>query len=123
MRNLDQVLSCFPSILDWRDAYLNDGRQRILGDAPGFSVEIILGSSLDHVGIFSSTEERPEMISVIAMFLENQCSASVVIDQAREYLGEQPDGIFRAMLGRHALTLSRVQQQTHFRVFPATELS
>ncbi len=118
MRNLDQVLNCFPSILDWKDAYLNDGRQRILGDAPGFSVEIILGSSLDHFGIFSSTEERPEMISVIAMFLENQCSASVFIDQAREFLREQPDGIFQAMLGRHALTLSRVQQQIHFRFFP-----
>ncbi len=36
MRDLEQVLGCFPSILDWRDAYLNDGRQRILGDAPEF---------------------------------------------------------------------------------------
>lgn len=122
MRNLDLVLSCFPSILDWRDAYLNDGRQRILGEAPGFSVEIILGSSLDHVGIFSNMEERPEMISVIAMFLENKCSASTVIDHAREFLAEQPDATFRAMLGSHALTLSRVQQQTHFRVFPSAEL-
>ncbi len=87
-----------------------------------FSVEIILGSSLDHVGIFSSMEERPEMLTVIAMFLENRCLASAVIDLAREFLAEKPDEIFRAMLGNHALTLSRVQRQTHFRVFPAAEL-
>lgn len=122
MRNLDQVLSCFPSILDWQDAYLDDGRQRILGDAPGFSVEIVLDSSLDHVGIFSHMEERPEMLSVIALFLESQISASAVIDQAREFFTEKPEGVFRAMLGNHGLTLARVNQQTHFRVFPTTEL-
>jgi hypothetical protein len=122
MRDLNEILNCFPSVLDWRDIYLDDGRQRILGDAPGFSVEIILGSSLDHIGIFSSAEDRPEMLSVMAMFLENQDSASMVLDRSKMFFTEKPDGIFHAILGTHTLTISHIKECTHFRVSPSTDL-
>ncbi len=119
MPDLDQILACFSSITDWRDVYLDDGRQRILGDAGRFSVEIILGSSLDHVGIFSEDQELTEMLSVMEVFLESRDSALVIWDRARTALAQNPDVPFHSILGSHTLTVFRIEGHTHFRVSPS----
>lgn len=121
MRELDQILSCFPTVSDWQDIYLDDNRQRLLGEAQGISVEIILGGSLDHVGIFSRETECPEMLSVMEVFLGSQESASAVLIRARDYFRRQPDGIFHAILGAHTLSIANVGNETHFRVSPSTD--
>lgn len=116
MPDLDQILRCFPSISDWQDSYLDDRRQRLLGDAADFSVEIILGNSLDGIGIFSSANEEPEMVSVMELFLGGKGSARLILDRARLFFADDPQGVFRAILGTHTLTMVRVKRCTHFRV-------
>lgn len=119
MPDLDQILACFSSITDWREVYLDDGRQRILGDAGRFSVEIILGNSLDHVCIFSDEQELAEMLSVMELFLESRDSALVIRDRARVAFAQNPDTAFHSILGSHTLTVFRIEGHTHFRVSPS----
>lgn len=121
MPDLDQILRCFPSISDWQDSYLDDRLQRLLGDADNFSVEIVLGNSLDGVGIFSSANEGPEMVSVMELFLGGKGSAREVLDRARFFFAHDPLGVFRAILGTHTLTMVRVKRCTHFRVSPSSD--
>ncbi|MBN8711538.1 MAG: hypothetical protein BGO12_07255 [Verrucomicrobia bacterium 61-8] len=121
MPELDQILACFPSVPDWKEVYLDDGRQRILGDAGRFSVEIILGSSLDHVCIFSDDKELEEMLSVMELFLESRDSALIIQDRVRISFTQNPDTPFHSILGTHTLTIFRINGYTHFRISPSIE--
>lgn len=118
MPDLDQILRCFPSISDWQESYLDDCRQRLLGDSGSFSVEIILGESPAGIGIFSSAFEEPEMLLVMELFLQNAASARKLLDRSRIFFSQDPKGVFHAILGTHTLTMVRIQHCTHFRVSP-----
>lgn len=116
MPDLDQILRCFPSISDWQESYLDDCRQRLLGDSGSFSVEIILGEAPAGIGIFSSVAEEPEMLLVMELFLQNSSSARKLLDRSRLFFSKEPKGVFRAILGTHTLTMVRIKHCTHFRV-------
>lgn len=122
MVTLTDILACFPAISDWKDAYLDDSRQRLLGETEGFSVEIILGESLDHVGVFSDSIERPEVVSVMEVFSGSCDVAGVILDRARDFFLNAPDGTFHSILGNHTLTLFHLRKCMHLRISPSTDL-
>lgn len=119
MCELNEILNCFPTINDWRDVYLDDGRQRLLADTSEFSVEIILGATLDRLNIFSTGKDTGEMLLVMALFSRNLGSASAILQRSRIFLGDKPGCVFHALLCTHVLTLTRLHGCTHFRIFPA----
>lgn len=122
MPHLAEILGCFPTIADWKEAYLDDGRQRILGDAEKFSVEIILGDSIDHVGIFSVWNEQPEMLSVMELFLGSHENACGVLARTRNFFASGGHETFHAVLRTHTMTLFHVGERVHFRVSPSTDI-
>lgn len=122
MISLAQITGCFPTVRDWSDSYLDDGRQRLLGEGEGFSVEIILGDSLDHVGVFSPSMERSEVFALVEAFLNRQEAVEIIFERVREFYRREPEGTFHHILGAHTLTLFQARGGMQLRISPSTDL-
>jgi len=103
----ENVIAALPSITDWEDSYLGDGRQRLMGSSNDTHCEIILQDGFESISCYFGKVHH-EIFDVVALATGSVTEAVKALQRAATFVASNANTAHQEWFGDFVIEVTQI---------------